>query len=127
VKKKTVLSKPSFQARLAGLWPALKGSLSQVRKPCIRPNCPACASGQKHLAYMLSFTEGGARRCMYVPDALAPLLRRGLRNGRTVEQLLSEMGPALIQEHRQKRERAAEIHKKPSTSGTSNKKRQSKS
>ncbi len=103
VKKKITLSRKAFQAKVAALWPALKGSLSRVRKPCIRPHCAACASGQKHPAYMLSFTERGHRRCMYVPDALAPFIRRGLRNGRTLERLLGEMGPALLQEHRRKR------------------------
>jgi hypothetical protein len=127
VKTKIVLSRQAFLARLAGLWPALKGSLSQVRKPCIRPHCPACASGRKHLAYLLSFTLEGCRRCMYVPDALAPLIRRGLRNGRSVEQLLHEMGPALIHEHRQKRDLAAKGRPKPSKSGASDKKRRSKS
>lgn len=127
MKTKIVLSRQAFLARLAGLWPALKGSLSQVRKPCIRPHCPACASGRKHLAYLLSLTLDGCRRCMYVPDALAPLIRRGLRNGRSVEQLLHEMGPALIHEHRQKRDLATAGRPKLSKSGASNKKRRSKS
>ena len=126
MKTKIVLSRQAFLARLAGLWPALKGSLSQVRKPCLRPHCPACASGRKHLAYLLSLTLEGCRRCLYVPDALAPLIRKGLRNGRSMEQLLYEMGPALIRQHRQKRALAAEGRPKPSKSGTSNKKRRSK-
>jgi hypothetical protein len=103
VKQKIILSRKAFQAKVAGLWPALKGSLSQVRKPCIRPHCAACASGQKHLAYMLSFTEQGRRRCMYVPDAMAPLIRRALHNGRTLEQWLCAMGPALLRENRRKK------------------------
>jgi hypothetical protein len=103
MKKKMPLSRQAFQAKLAGWWPALKGSLSQVRKPCIRPNCAACASGKKHLAYLLSFAQQGRRRCMYVPHALAPLIRRALRNGRTIEQLLCKMGPALLHQHRRKR------------------------
>jgi hypothetical protein len=126
MKTKIVLSRKIFLAKVAALWPALKGSLSQVRKPCIRPGCPACASGQKHSAYMLSFTQDGCRRCMYVPDALAPLIYRGLRNGRSVEQLLCDMGPALIRDHRQKRASATEDRPKPAKSGTSNKKRRAK-
>jgi hypothetical protein len=126
VKKKNTLSREVFLAHMAKLWPALKGSLSQVRKPCIRPHCPACASGQKHLAYMLSFTQDGCRRCMYVPDALAPLIRRALRNGRSVEQLLCEMGPALIHQHRQKRARTSENRSTPSKPGISKEKRRSK-
>jgi hypothetical protein len=126
MKTKTVLSRKAFLAKVAAWWPALKGSLSQVRKPCIRPNCPACASGQKHSADMLSFTQNGCRRCMYVPDALAPLIRRGLRHGRSLEQLLCEMGPALIQEHRRKKALTSQGRPKPAQSGTSSKKRSQK-
>jgi hypothetical protein len=122
VKKITALSRKAFQAEVAALWPALKGSLSLVRKPCVRPNCAACASGQKHLAYMLSFTQRGRRRCMYVPNALAPLIRRGLRNGRILEQLLCQMGPALLLDHRQKTALTAPRHLTAVKSGSSSKK-----
>lgn len=89
-----------FLKKLLSLWPALKGSLAQVRKPCIRPNCPACACGDKHSNYLLAFTEKGRRRCLYVPQAMVPVLKRALKNGRRVEQLLYEMGPALLREYR---------------------------
>jgi hypothetical protein len=88
--------KPKFQA----LWPALKGSLAKVYKPCIRKNCPACASGEKHSAWILSFTQQGRRRCLYVPLALVPQIRIALQNGRRLEQLLYRVGPALIKEYR---------------------------
>jgi hypothetical protein len=48
----------------------------------------------------LSFTQNGRRRCLYVPLALVPVLRRALANGRRVEKLLYEMGPALVKDHR---------------------------
>ena len=92
-----------FHDQLLALWPALKGCLSQVRKPCIRPNCPACARGDKHPAYIFSFTEKGRRRCMYVPAELVPLLQEGLDNGRKLEALLSEIGPTLLRLYRQER------------------------
>jgi hypothetical protein len=107
VKKNNTPARAGFQAKVTALWPALKGSLSRVRKPCIRPRCAACAGGQKHLAYLLSFTERGRRRCMYVPAALAPMIRRGLRNGRIIERLLGEMGPTLLRQYRQQRARTA--------------------
>jgi len=71
-----------------------------VRKPCIRPNCAACARGDKHPNYLLAFTQNGRRRCLYVPRAMVPLLKRALANGRRVEQLLYAMGPALLAEYR---------------------------
>lgn len=105
VKQKKILSSPAQQRwlqQLLRLWPALKGSLAEVRKPCIRPNCRACARGDKHPNYLLTFTEQGRRRCLYVPLAMVPVLRRALANGRRVEQLLYEMGPALVREYRAK-------------------------
>lgn len=92
-----------FHDQLLALWPALKGCLSEVRKPCIRPNCPACARGDKHPAFIFSFSQKGRRRCMYVPAELAPLLQEGLDNGRKLEALLSEIGPALLRLYRQER------------------------
>lgn len=86
--------------KLLTLWPALKGSLAEVRKPCIRPHCRACASGRRHPNHLLTFVEKGQRRCLYVPRAMVPLLERALRNGRRLEQLLYEMGPALIRQYR---------------------------
>jgi len=89
--------KPQFQA----LWPALKGSLAKVYKPCIRKNCSACARGDKHPAWILSFTQRGRRRCLYVPLALVPIIRQALKNGRRLEELLYRIGPTLIKEYRQ--------------------------
>jgi hypothetical protein len=92
-----------FARKVISLWPALKGSLAQVRKPCIRPRCRACARGDNHPAYLLSFTKQGRRRCMYVPAPLVALIKRALRNGRRIEALLYQIGPALIRAHRQSR------------------------
>ena len=78
----------------------MKGSLAKVYKPCIRPHCAACARGDKHPNHLLTFTEKGRRRCLYVPEAMVPTLERALKNGRRIEQLLYEMGPALLREYR---------------------------
>ena len=97
-----------FLAQLPALWPPLKGSLALVKKPCIRKHCPACARGDKHPAWIFSFTDGNrCRRCMYVPKDLVPLLRRGLQNGRRLEQLLFALGPDMLRAHRQQRRKSA--------------------
>lgn len=96
----------NFLRQLEKLWPPIKGSLAEVRKPCIRPNCPACARGEKHPAYILSFTDKGRRRCMYVPTELVPRLQQALRNGRALEELLYQLGPELLRHHRQQRDAA---------------------
>lgn len=85
---------------LLALWPAAKGSLALVYKPCIRPHCQICARGDKHPNYLLSFNQGGKRRCLYVPKAMVPVLKQALKNGRQIEQLLYATGPALLKEYR---------------------------
>jgi hypothetical protein len=90
------MTKQQIGKALQALGPAVKGSLVEVRKPCVRPQCPACKSGRKHRAFMFHYSEGGKRRCMYVPLDLVGTLREALRNGRRVEQCLHEAGPALI-------------------------------
>ena len=92
-----------FLQQLSALWPAIKGSLAQVRKTCLRPHCRTCASGDKHPAFIFSFTQGGKRRCMYVPKELVPWFERALRNGRQIETLLYQLGPMLLRQHRQQR------------------------
>jgi hypothetical protein len=77
--------------------------VAQVRKSCVRPNCPVCARGDKHLTWTLSLRERGRRRCLYVPAELVPLLQQAVANGRRLEQLLYGMGPALLRQHREQR------------------------
>lgn len=91
-----------FRQKLQAFWPALKGSLALVHKPCIRPHCQACASGKKHPNYLLAFTEKGRRRCLYVPRAMVPAIKRALNNGRRIEALLYQMGPVLLKGYRAK-------------------------
>ena len=93
----------NFLRQFEKLWPAIKGSLAEVRKPCIRPNCAACACGDKHPAFILSFTDRGRRRCMYVPAELVPRLQQALRNGKALEGLLYQLGPELLRQYRQQR------------------------
>jgi hypothetical protein len=102
-KIKTIPEQQAFLDELAGLWPLAKGSLAQVRKPCIRPSCPACKSGQKHPALLFSFARKGKRVCRYVPAELEPILRQALDNGRRLEARLTELGEELLLRYRQQR------------------------
>ena len=88
-----------IHAKIARLWPAAKGSLAEVRKPCIRKGCRLCASGQRHPTVIFSYLSAGKRRCACVPRELAPALRRAIANGRRLEALLGECGAALVREH----------------------------
>jgi len=58
----------------------------------MRENCAACARGQQHASYVLYARIKGRRRAIYVPEQLEPEIRRALKNGRALEQLLHEAG-----------------------------------
>jgi hypothetical protein len=90
----------SIQQQLASLWPAIKGSLAKVYKPCIRKNCPACARGDKHPAWLLSLSYQGKRTTMYVPEPLVATIRKAIQNGRKIEKLLYHTGPNILRHYR---------------------------
>lgn len=77
-----------FQSLAASLWPAALGSLSLRRSRCIRKNCSACASGEKHPSWVLSGHLKGKRFSIYVPESLVPEIQRCLENGRALQDLL---------------------------------------
>lgn len=92
-----------FQNQATQLWPAALGSLSLRRSPCIRTSCPACASGQQHLSYVLYGRQKGRRFALYVPEELVPAVRQCLDNGRALQELLYQTGPRYIRALKQER------------------------
>lgn len=98
--KNDPLTRQKWENQIRALWPAIKGSVARVAKPCIRKNCPACACGDKHPAWILSFTLRGKRKTMYVPLPLVATLKKALQNGRKIENLLYQTGPDLLKQHR---------------------------
>jgi hypothetical protein len=96
----------SLAAAARALWPAAKGSLARVARPCGRPKeCAACRSGRRHPMWIFTFRQKGRLRCRYVPDEWAPIVRRALANGRRLENRIVEEGAALLD--RLRRDRAA--------------------
>ena len=93
-------AKEKWKKEMSDLWPAAKGSLARVYKPCIRKNCPACARGDKHPAWLFAYSSQGRRKVMYVPLALVPQIQQAIQNGREIEKYLYRTGPELIKRHR---------------------------
>ena len=81
-----------FLQAMGDLWPVADGSLSLRRSPCIRKSCPACAQGEGHSSYALYGRRHGKRFSIYVPDELAPEIRKAIENGRRLKALISEAG-----------------------------------
>lgn len=92
--------KTKWLAQMANLWPAIKGSLALVHKPCIRKNCQACASGRKHPAWILAVVAGGKRSSLYVPQALVSQIKQAIKNGRTIENKLQQAAIQMVKNHR---------------------------
>lgn len=99
----TARGRKGFLAEVGRLWPAAKGSVAEVHKPCVRAGCKACTEGRKHRAFILAYKEGGRRRCLYVPANGVAALRAAIANGRRIEQLLSHCGAAMVRQARPKR------------------------
>src|SRR6266513_4856884 len=85
-----------FQNQADSLGPAVLGSLSLRRSPCVRENCPACLSGEQHQSYVLYSRLNGRRFSVYVPEELVPELRRCVDNGRALQELLQEAAPRYV-------------------------------
>jgi hypothetical protein len=96
-------AREAFLQETAGLWPVAKGSLAQVRRPCMRRNCQACARGDKHPGWIFVFREKGRQRCLYVRKTLVPALRQAILNGRRLEERLTRAGHELIERDRQEK------------------------
>src|SRR5258705_13166934 len=98
-----------LQSEAAGLWPALLGSLSFRRSPCVRENCPACRSGEP--SYVLYGRLKGRRVAVYVPEELVPEVRRSLDNGRALQELLQQAAPRYIKALKRERTKASKTKK----------------
>lgn len=91
----------------ASVGPALLGSLSLRRSPCIRENCPACRSGEQHPSWVLYGRLKGRRLSVYVPEDLVAKVQRCLDNGRALQELLHEAAPRYIKALKRERAKAA--------------------
>jgi hypothetical protein len=85
-----------LEGEAAGLWPALLGSLSFRRSPCVRENCLACKSGEQHQSYVLYGRRKGRRVAVYVPEELVAEVQCGLDNGRALQDLLRQATPRYV-------------------------------
>jgi len=96
-----------FQSQAEKLGPAVLGSLSLRRSPCVRENCPACVSGEQHASYVLYGRLKGRRFAVYVPEELVPEVRRGLENGRALQDLLYQAAPRYVKALKRERDEAS--------------------
>jgi hypothetical protein len=97
-----------MESQAAGVWPAMFGSLSLRRAPCVRENCSACRSGEQHRRYVLYGRLKGRRFSVYIPEELVPEVRRCLDNGHALQEVLYEAAPRYIKALKRTRAAAAD-------------------
>lgn len=82
----------ALAARLGGAEQVLSGSLTEQTRRCGKAGCRCAAGGEPHGPYAFFAPKTAARgRLRYVPASLAGVVRRYLRNGEEIEQLLAEI------------------------------------
>src|ERR1700756_51912 len=96
-----------LEGQSSGFWPAILGSLSLRRAPCIRENCPACRSGEQHQSWVLYGRVKERRFSVYVPEDLVPEIQRCLDNGRALQEMLFEAAPRYVQALKRARVKSA--------------------
>ena len=96
-----------LQSRAINVWPAILGSLSLRRAPCVRENCKACRSGEQHPSYVLYGKLKGRRFSLYIPEDLVPEVRRCLDNGRALQELLFEAAPCYVKALKRQKAKSA--------------------
>src|ERR1700674_5798155 len=100
-----------MQSSSAALWPAILGSLSFRRSPCVRANCPACLSGEQHPSHVLYGRHNRRRFAVYVPEDLVGEVRRAVEDGRALQDLLEQAGPRHVKALKRARASAAKNQK----------------
>lgn len=96
-----------FQNQAGSLGPAILGSLSLRRSPCVREHCAACLSGEQHASHVLYGRLEGRRFAVYVPEELVPEIRRCLDHGRALQELLYQAAPRYVKALKRERDKVS--------------------
>jgi len=70
--------------------PLIASTLSEIRTKCGKPNC-RCASGEKHLSYLLTRRENGKTKTTYVPVELVDEVRNWIEEYRRLKDSVNEI------------------------------------
>src|SRR6266481_2943294 len=90
-KRQLLARRRTLAGRVGDVEQVLAGSLTEQARRCGKPGC-RCAGGEPHGPYAFFAPKTAARgRLRYVPASLAGVVRRYLRNGEEIEQLLAEI------------------------------------
>ena len=85
----------------------LAGSLVTMARTCGKPKC-RCRRGHKHVSLYLSIRLGKARKLIYVPTKLEPMVREAVEAHRQARQLSDEVSQACLQRFLEAKRQLAE-------------------
>lgn len=89
-------------AEVGTLWPVAKGSVREVKKKCNRKGCKLCASGERHIAWLMTFYQDGKQSSRHVPTPMLAAVKTALENGRKLEALMVQTGLDLLKAAKEK-------------------------
>ena len=78
--------------RTAQIEEFLRGSVVLMKRPCTYAKCRKCASGERHPTWVLTRSERGKTRTVYLGVVRAPAARRMAENYRRLGALIEEIG-----------------------------------
>ena len=70
--------------RLASTEEFVRGSVVRMKRKCVRPRCRRCAEGEGHPTWVLTVSEGGKTRTVYLGEKRLAEARRLVANYRRV-------------------------------------------
>ena len=70
--------------------PLIESSLSEIHTRCGKTNC-RCATGKKHISYLLTRSEKGKTKTTYVPMGLLPEVKEWVREYRFHKERLKKI------------------------------------
>jgi len=77
--------------RLASIEEFLRGSVVLMKRKCTYPGCRKCATGQRHPTWVLTYSQAGKTRTVYLGRQRVAAARQLVRNYRQLTQLLEQL------------------------------------
>ena len=74
----------------------LRGSVVLMKRKCVRPGCRRCAEGEGHPTWVLTYSENGKTRTVYLGEKRLAEARRLVENYRRVVEWIEEASRASL-------------------------------
>ena len=82
--------------RLIAVEEFVRGSVVLMKRKCVRPRCRRCAEGEGHPTWVLTFSENGKTRTVYLGEKRLAEARRLVEDYRRVAEWIEEASRASL-------------------------------